>query len=186
MTHRAPRLALTLVATGVAALALTCCGGSSNDGGAGATRTTVLAGGPTSTPGASTQPPASGGATARQIDVCATVPAATAATLSGEAITTADAETNMPAQEYGCAYGNDDDSIQVEVTVFAEDNAASTYRTLRDGTAASTKVSGLGDDAFFDHDGTLYALVGQQMVQVNGLDTADASAALAKPVVTAL
>jgi hypothetical protein len=103
----------------------------------------------------------------------------------GSAITTADAETEGQPNQYGCNYGNADDSLQVEVTVF-DHNAASTYNAFFSGIKGATTVSGLGDKAFFDNDATMYVLAGSNLVQVNGLNTADECAALARPVVAAL
>ncbi len=89
----------------------------------------------------------------------------------------------MP-QEYGCNYGNDDDSLQVEVTVFEHD-AKTTYNTFSTG-SNNTSVSGLGDKAFYDNDGTMYVLAGDNLIQVNGLNSSDQCAALARPVLAAL
>ncbi len=47
-------------------------------------------------------------------------------------------------------------------------------------------MSGLGDKAFFDNDGTMYVLAGNNLIQVNGVKTADQCAALARPVLAAL
>ena len=132
---------------------------------------------------------ASGGSPAspagHPIDVCATLPAASAAKLSNTAITKATPRTGLQAQEYGCAYDNDDDSLQVEVTVFEHD-AKSSYDAFAGVAKNATAVSGLGDKAFFDKDGTLYVLAGSNLLQVNGLDTAAQCAALARPVLAKL
>ena len=131
---------------------------------------------------ASGSSPASAG---QPIDVCATLPAASAAKLSGTGITKATPRTGLQAQESGCAYGNDDDSLQVEVTVFDHDSKSS-YDTFTAATKNATAVSGLGDKAFFDNDGTMYVLAGIHLIQVNGLKTADQCAALARPVLAKL
>ena len=132
---------------------------------------------------------ASGGSPAspagHPIDVCSALPAATAAKLSNTAITKATPRTGLQAQEYGCAYDNDDDSLQFEVTVFEHD-ARYTYDTFAGATKNATAVSGLGDKAFFDNDGTMYVLAGSNLLQVNGLKTADQCAALARPVLAKL
>jgi hypothetical protein len=47
-------------------------------------------------------------------------------------------------------------------------------------------VCRLGDRAFFDNDGTMYVLAGNNLIQVNGLNTAGESAALARPILAAL
>jgi hypothetical protein len=122
---------------------------------------------------------------AHPINVCAILPAASAAKLSGQPFTKANPLTNLMPQEYGCGYGNDDDSLQAEVKVFEHD-AASTYGFLQSGSKKATPVSGLGDKAFFDNDGTMYVLVGSNLVQVNGLKTSALCAAWARPVIKAL
>ncbi len=170
LRHLGTRATTTVIAC-LAAAALTACS-SSAAGPAGST-TPRAAGNTAGAPGSK-----------HPIDVCATVDAASAAKLSGQPITTADTQSGLQPQEYGCVYGNDDDSIQVEITVYEHD-AASTYDTLSTGSTGATPVSGLGDKAFFD-DGTLYVLVGSNLIQVNGLDTADQSTALAQPVLAAL
>jgi hypothetical protein len=170
-----------LVAAAVAALSLAGCGGTASAGS-----------GPThSNSSGGAQPPASsatspaGAGSAKAIDVCKGLPAASAAQLSGQGITTADSITEQSLDQYGCAYGNDDDSVQVEVTVF-EHNAATSYDYFLSGSKNASTVGGLGDKAFFDNDGTMYVLAGNALIQVNGLNTADECAALARPIVAAL
>jgi hypothetical protein len=171
------------------AVGLSGCGSASHASGSTATSATSAVASspsshaaPTSTARGQVSTPS---ATAHAIDVCATLSAAAAANLSDQAITTADAQNGLQPKEYGCAYGNADDSLQVEVTVFEHD-AAFTYNTFSSGSAGATTVSGLGDKAFFDNDGTMYVLAGSNLIQVNGLKTADECAALARPVVAAL
>lgn len=179
---RNPAIAIALA--GLAMLSIAGCGSSSKSSASSPT-------GPSSpavssaAAGSSPATSASSGGSAKAIDICATLPAATAAKLSGAGITTASAATGQPAKEFGCNYGNADDSVQVEVKVFEHD-AASTYSTVLSGTTKASSVTGLGDKAFFDNQGTLYVLVGQALIQVNGLDTSDECAALAKPVIAAL
>ena len=168
-------LALGVLALGVSAAGLVGCHSSSSAGGS-------------STPAASST--ASGGASAtpapgKPIDVCAALPAASAAKLSGAAFTTANPITNLQPQEYGCAYSNDADNVQAEVKVF-QHNAAVSYDFFLNGSKNATPVRGLGDKAFFDNDGTMYVLAGSNLIQVNGVPTADRCAALARPVVAAL
>jgi hypothetical protein len=194
-TTNCRRLALGLATIGLTALALTGCGSSDDAGGsapattAGATSATAGATGATTATAPSGATPSSTagapGGSADAIDVCATLPAAQAATLSGEPLTKAAPLGYLQAHEFGCGYGNDDDSIQLEVTVFAHD-AASSYDVFVSGSKDVTTVNGLGDKAFFDNDGTMYVLAGSDLIQVNGLDTADLCAALARPVLAAL
>jgi hypothetical protein len=184
-SHDTRLLPVTVLAIGIAALGLTSCG-ASNASGSSTTTGSAASSAPAASPAttASSQasaPPAS----ARPIDVCATVPAATAAKLSGKPFTKGVPRGGLQPEEYGCAYGNDDDSLQMEVTVF-EHNAAESYNFFFSGSKNARAVNGLGDKAFFDNDGTMYVLVGNNLIQVNGLETADQCAALARPVVAAL
>ncbi len=135
-----------------------------------------------SSAGSGGSPAASAG---HPIDVCAMLPAASAAKLSGTAITKANPRTGMSANEYGCAYANDDDSVEVTVTVFAHD-ATFSYDTYSAAAKNATAVAGLGDKAFFDNDGALFVLAGSHVIMVNGLKTADQCAALARPVLAKL
>jgi hypothetical protein len=153
---------LGVLALGVSAAGLVGCGLSSGAGG-------------------SSTPPESG----KPIDVWAALPAASAAKLSGAAFTTANPITNLQPQEYGCAYSNDADNVQGEVKVF-EHNAVATYDFLLNGSKIAQPVRGLGDKAFFDNDGTMYVLAGSNLIQVNGLKTADQCAALARPILATL
>lgn len=182
------RPAVVVAAIGLTALSVCACGSSSHASESPATAVNSSAD-PARSSGASQSPTsaaasASGGAT-RAIDVCAVLPAASAAKLSGLAVTTANARTGLQPQEYGCAYSNDDDSVQFEVTVFEHD-AGSSYDFFVSGSKKASTVSGLGDKAFFDNDGTMYVLAGNSLIQVNGVKTADQCAAVARPVLAAL
>jgi hypothetical protein len=173
------RIGATVLGVTCALVTLAGCHSSTTTTGTGTTTTGTTAtgaGGTTSTPNAGA---------AKPIDVCSVLSATLAAQLSGQPITTADPQTNLRPNEYGCAYGNDDDSLQVEVTVFEHD-AATSYGMFLAGSPQASQINGLGDKAFFDNDGTMYVLDGAALVQVNGLTTADACAALAKPVLAAL
>jgi hypothetical protein len=166
-------------AAAVAVLSVAACGANSPTGG-GATTGASATGQPSA---ASTG--SAGAGSSQPIDVCATLTAASAAQLSGQPITTASAMTEQAPREYGCAYDSDDDSVQVDVQVFEHD-AVSSYATYLAASPNASTVGGLGDKAFFDNDGTMYVLAGSSLIQVNGLSTADACAALARPVLAAL
>lgn len=183
------RAAVAIVAINLTALSMPGCGSSSHTSGSPAVAVSSSAGAARSSgvvPSSMTSAPAStSDGSTHAIDVCAILSAASAAKLSGQAITTADARTGLQPYEYGCAYGNADDSVQVEVTVFEHD-AAFSYGTFLAGSKKASTISGLGDKAFFDNDGTMYVLAGNNLIQVNGLKTADQCAALARPVLAAL
>ena len=181
-------LARGVLAVTILAAVLSGCGSSSQGSGSAAPAVSSAAassGSPNAASSSATSETSAPGASPRAIDVCATVPAASAASLSGEPITRADPQTNLQPQEYGCAYGNADDSVEFEVTVF-EHGAATTYDFALSATTNPSAVSGLGDKAFFDNEGTMYVLAGSDLIQVNGLNTADQCAALARPVLAAL
>ena len=169
-------LTLGVLALGISAAGLVGCRSSSSAGGS----STLPAASSTASGGASATP-----ASGKPIDVCAALPAASAAKLSGAAFTTANPITNLQPQEYGCAYSNDADNVQAEVKVF-EHNAVVSYDFFLSGSKNAQPVRGLGDKAFFDNDGTMYVLAGSNLIQVNGLKTADQCAALARPILTAL
>ena len=154
----------------------------------------VGCGSSTATGGSSTQPAASSTASGQSsatptsgkaIDVCAALPAASAAKLSGAAFTTANPMANLRPQEYGCNYSNEADDVQAEIKVF-EHNAVGTYDFLTNAAKNVQPVRGLGDKALFDNDGTMYVLAGSNLIQVNGLKTADQCAAMARPILAAL
>jgi hypothetical protein len=174
-------------ATGLAAIAFLCaCGGSSSSTGSHA----PAAGGSTASSAAQqTTTPSAAGATkaagAHAIDVCAIITAAKASQLSGHQITTAGPGTGLQSKEYGCAYSNDDGTVQIQVTVFEHD-AKKSYDLFSSQSKNVTQVSGLGDKAFYDNDETMYVLAGDNLIQVNGADSADHCAALARPVLSAL
>jgi hypothetical protein len=172
------RAAATVVGIGLTTLNMTGRGSSSIMGGAPANAVGVSA----NTAASSAVVPQS---KAHPIDVCALLPAASAAKLSGLAVTTANPRAGLQPQEYGCGYTNADDSVQFEVTVFEHD-AATSYDFFVSGSKKASPVSGLGDKAFFDNDGTMYVLKGNNLIQVNGVKTAAQCAAVARPVLAGL
>ena len=172
--------AVISVAIGLATLRMAGCGSSAQTGQTGSSPMSAVASSSTmsaqgSTSSASTHP----------IDVCAVLPAASAAKFSGLAVTIGNARAELQLQEYRCAYTNGDDSVQCEVTVFEHD-AATSYDFFLSGSTTASLASGLGDKAFFDNDGTMYVLKGNNLIQVNGVKTSDQCAAVARPVVAAL
>lgn len=123
--------------------------------------------------------------TAKSIDVCAVLPVALAAQLSGQPYTTAAPTGSAEGWTSGCAYNNDDATAQgVTVNIDTGDRAANTWNFVRTGNLS--KVSGVGDKALWDKDNTLYAMSGTVLIQVNGLESQDKSEALAKAVIHAL
>jgi hypothetical protein len=154
----------------VAVLALAAChsttANSTNSGGSAQSKSTGKAAAP-----------------AKAIDVCTALPAAKAGQLAGQPYTTADDNSDQ-GWTSGCAYNNDDATAKgVNVNIDTK-TATNTWNLVHTGNIA--EISGLGDKAFWDNDNTLYALVGSVLIQVNGLESEQASEALAKVIVAAL
>ena len=178
MRSRIGSAALVAAVLGAAPLgALTACGAAgSSSAAAGAAATTQAA----ANPAASAASPA--GAPANPLNICAVISAAQAAKITGQPYTVAASQTGDWAAQ--CAYNNDDATAQgVNVTLF-DTNAATTWNLVHQGDHSD--ISGLGDKALWDNDNTLYVLSGTDLIQVNGLSSEQAAAALARPVLDAL
>ena len=122
---------------------------------------------------------------AKPIDVCAMLPVAQAAQLSGQPYTTAAPTGVVQGWTSGCAYNNDDATAQgVNVNIDTSERAANTWNFVRTGNVV--EVQGVGDKAVWDKDNTLYAMSGAVLIQVNGLESQDKSEAIAKAVIRAL
>ena len=178
-----------VVAALLALFALSACSSSSSNAPSGSpgTKSNATAANGNSAAGTATpkSAPSVSAQAGKPIDVCAVVGASAAARLTGQGITTADTQTQLQPQEYGCNYGTDDDSIQVEITVYEHD-AAKSYAFYSSASKSPLPVSGLGDKALYDNDGTLLVLSGNDFIVVNGLHSADECEALARPILAAL
>jgi hypothetical protein len=152
-------------------VALSACGSSHGSGG------TAAAGS-----GGGAGSAAASGHAGKVVDVCTVLNAATAAKLSGQPYTQAVKGSTGWTSE--CAYNNDSSTAEGVNVNYSNENATSTWNTVHTG--AVTDVNGLGDKAFWDNDNTLYVLAGPDLIQVNGLSSADKSEALAKLVLDAL
>lgn len=162
-----------------AIMTIAACGGSSGGSTDGAKSGASAASG--NKPGANAA--AGDSSEPKTIDVCTVLDAKTAAKLSGEPYTQAVSQKGDFASQ--CAYDDDSSSgIGVNVTIYTGDNVATTWQLVHTGDI--TDVSGVGDKAMWDKDNTLYAMVGQTLIQVNGLTSEAKSAALAGPIVAAL
>lgn len=129
--------------------------------------------------------PNAGGADLSGDAVCATLPAQTAKQLTGLDITQALPLAAGPDSGDGCGYSSDDSSVQVQVQVFSSGSAMDSWEAVSQG-SNNTTITGLGDKAFYDNDGTLYALKDSRLLQVNGVDTQDQAVALATAVLPLL
>ena len=122
---------------------------------------------------------------AKSIDVCTVLPVAQAAKLSGQPYTTAAPSGIAEGWTSGCAYNNDDATAQgVNVNIDTSDRAANTWSLVHTGNIS--EINGVGDKAFWDKDNTLYAMSGNALIQVNGLESQDRAEALAKAIIHAL
>lgn len=125
-----------------------------------------------------------GGAGLTSEAICAALPAAEAKQLSGLDITTA-VPAASGSDQAGCGYSSDDSSVQVQVQVFSNDTAQSTWALISQ-VPSNVSVPGLGDKAVYDGDGTLYAQKGGELLQVNGVATQAQAVALAGAVMSRL
>lgn len=122
---------------------------------------------------------------AKSIDVCAALPVAQAARLSGQPYTTAAPTGVAQGWSSGCAYNNDDATAQgVNVNIDTSDRAANTWNLVHTGNIS--EISSVGDKAFWDNDNTLYAMSGTTLIQVNGLESKDKAEAIANAIIGAL
>lgn len=178
MGSRIGSAAFTVAALVVAPVAaLTACGPAGSASSAAGTAATSAA---AANPAAGSASPA--GAPAHALNICAVISATQAAKITGQPYTVAASQAGDWASQ--CAYNNDDATAQgVDVTLF-NTNAATTWNLVHSGNHSD--ISGLGDKAFWDNDNTLYVLSGNDLIQVNGLNSEQAAEALAKPVLDAL
>lgn len=115
------------------------------------------------------------------VNVCALLPASTAASVSGEPITVATEQDTPSYKIYSCNYTSADGTTGFVVNVLALDAVAGyegdiqTYQTV--GTAM-TQISGLGDKAFATSGGHVEALFGNVRIDVANLSDAAAGQTL--------
>jgi hypothetical protein len=110
------------------------------------------------------------------VNVCSLVPASTAASLSGEAITVAQEQDTPSYKLWVCNYTNADGTEGFTISVLALDAAAGYDGSLQADTNAK-QITGLGDKAFSGILG-LEALYGNVSIDVANLQSDSASEAL--------
>ena len=120
--------------------------------------------------------------TVKSIDVCTAVPPATVVQLTGKQYTVATPGTIGVGTS--CAYDDVDNTDDGVTLSYATSNAETTWQAVHTGNV--TDMNGVGDKAFWDNSNTLYAVWGATIVQINGLNSQSASAALAKALLAAL
>ena len=158
-------LAVVALSAGVAA-----CGSSSTKAGPASTPTGAASaqGGTASKAGSPTA-----GKSAVPVDVCATIPTAKAASLSGKALTSSREQDAAAGNSYTCDYFTASGTGGISVTVLTE-GGASAYQNFLSTDQASqaaenpTSLTGLGDKAFSARDG-VHALFGDRLISVAGL-----------------
>lgn len=130
-----------------------------------------------SSPASNATVPAS---TVTSTDICSRISAAKASQLAGQSFTKATPESvGWPAT---CAYTDSNgDGVSLD---YSNQNVDNTWQLAHTGTF--TDISGIGDKAFWDNNNTLYAVSGQVLIQVNGLNSQDQSEALAKAFLNAV
>jgi hypothetical protein len=105
------------------------------------------------------------------INVCSLIPAATAASASGEPITVATEDDTLSYKIYSCDYTSADGTMGFDIDVLALDAVAGYTADVQDHQTAGspvTPISGLGDKAFSTSDG-VEALFGNVSIHVANL-----------------
>jgi hypothetical protein len=173
MTVRTPLRLAALVPLALGATLLAGCGGSStaaggSQPGSGSSNTDANSG--------------SGGGTSindgigHPVNVCSLLPASTAASLSGEAVTVAQEQDTPSYKLWVCNYTSADGTTGFNISVLADDAVPGYAGSLQADTSAKS-VSGIGDKAFSGALG-FEALFGNVSINVSGLQSDSAAEAL--------
>ncbi len=109
------------------------------------------------------------------VNVCSLLPAATAASLSGEPITQAQEDDTPSYKLYTCNYTSADGTTGFDISVLALDAVAGYDASASVSTV--TQISGLGDKAYSSITGTI-ALFGNVSINVSNLASASAAEAI--------
>jgi hypothetical protein len=111
-------------------------------------------------------------------DICALLPAATVASITGEPITQATEDDTVAYKIYACNYTSTDGTTDLRISVLAMDAAVGYDGDLQANQVVKVKqISGLGDKAFSGVGG-VEALFGNVSITVSNLASDDASVAL--------
>ncbi len=134
--------------------------------------------------GGGSQPASSGGGSVADglghpVNVCSLLPAATAASISGEPITQAEEQDTPGYKIYDCNYTSADGTTGFDISVLAEDAAIGYDANVQAGSSvvAIHQISGLGDKAFSDITG-VEALFGNVSITVSDLKSDSAAETL--------
>jgi hypothetical protein len=186
MSFRSPIRLMAIVPVACAATLLAGCGSS----GGGSTTNDAAAshgsGGSNSSGGSS-----SGGSgvldgIGHPVNVCSLIPAATAASISGEPITVAQEQDTPSYKIWVCNYTSADGTSGFTISVLAMDAVAGFNGDVQannslGGAAKYTPVSGLGDKAFSSISG-VEALFGNVSITVSNLESDSASETLIRDI----
>jgi hypothetical protein len=151
VTVRHPANLVYLMSAAVATALLAGCGSST-----GTTASSSGGGSQSSSAGSSSSSGSSSGTSVNDgighaVNVCSLIPAGTAASVSGEAITVATEQDTASYKIWSCNYTNADGTNGFEIDVLAEDAAAGYAADIQAAQtvgAPVTQISGLGDKAF--------------------------------------
>lgn len=113
------------------------------------------------------------------VNVCALLPVATVASVTGEPLTVATEQDTLSYKTYTCNYTSADGTSGLTVSVLAMDAAAGYDAALQstNQVTAAKQISGLGDKAFSGPLG-LEALFGNVSITVTDLQSDDAAETL--------
>jgi len=173
--HTAFSVAGLALVVGAAGLLSACSTGPSAGTGA--------ANGGQSSSGGSQQASSGGGSVAdglgHPVNVCSLLPAATAASLSGEPITQTEEQDTPSYKLYTCEYTNSNPPNEFTISVLADDAAAGYDGEVQaaGGIATVKPITGLGDKAFSDFT-ELEALFGNVSISVSKLQSDSAAESL--------
>jgi hypothetical protein len=172
MTMRSPFRLAALIPIAAGATLLAGCGGAATSSGG-------------SPPGAGSGGSSSGSTSINDgighaVNVCSIMPAATAAAVSGMAITVAQEQDTPSYKLWVCNYTTADGTNGFTISVLALDAAPGYDANLQADTSAKP-VSGLGDKAYAGTSG-VEALFGNYSIDVSNLESASASETLIRDV----
>jgi hypothetical protein len=178
-SFRITGLALVALAAGL----LSACSTGSPAGAANSGQSNGGGAQPASSGGGAQQASSGGGSVAdglgHPVNVCSLLPAATAASLSGEPITEAQEQDTPGYKIYDCSYTSADGTSGFDISVLAEDAAIGYDANVQSNSSvvAIHQISGLGDKAFSSITG-LEALFGNVSITVSNLQSDSAAEAL--------
>jgi len=114
------------------------------------------------------------------VNVCSLLPAATAASISGEPITEAQEQDTPGYKLYACNYTNPGQATGFVISVLAEDAAIGYDANVQANSSvvAIHQISGLGDKAFSSSASGVEALFGNVSISVDGLQSDSAAEAV--------